>query len=238
MTTLTVLENLNDHSTSLNPISSATTYILTASTSPTVTTASNRTTVSKIVPKRQRQDDDNHTTAIKNKRPKGSHHRGSAAPAVARRNERERNRVRQVNLGFATLRQHVPNGAKSKKMSKVETLRSAVQYIKQLQQLLTDEDVGGDEENSVPSFEEQFRHLHPAAQHHLHHPSATNNSHNFGDAALLHLNSAAGGTLSFGGLTSPPCSSPTPSLGSDASSPYDSLSPEDEELLDFTTWLS
>lgn len=51
---------------------------------------------------------------------------GGAAAAVARRNERERNRVRLVNLGFAALRQHVPHGAASKKMSKVETLRSAV----------------------------------------------------------------------------------------------------------------
>ncbi|KAK3557915.1 hypothetical protein QTP86_003311 [Hemibagrus guttatus] len=42
--------------------------------------------------------------------------------AVARRNERERNRVKQVNMGFQTLRQHVPNGAANKKMSKVETL--------------------------------------------------------------------------------------------------------------------
>uniref|UniRef100_A0A8D0GDX1 BHLH domain-containing protein n=1 Tax=Sphenodon punctatus TaxID=8508 RepID=A0A8D0GDX1_SPHPU len=62
------------------------------------------------------------------------------AAAVARRNERERNRVKLVNLGFQTLRQHVPNGAASKKMSKVETLRSAVEYIRALQQLLDEHD--------------------------------------------------------------------------------------------------
>uniref|UniRef100_A0A8C6EVW8 Achaete-scute family bHLH transcription factor 1 n=1 Tax=Marmota marmota marmota TaxID=9994 RepID=A0A8C6EVW8_MARMA len=60
--------------------------------------------------------------------------------AVARRNERERNRVKLVNLGFATLREHVPNGAANKKMSKVETLRSAVEYIRALQQLLDEHD--------------------------------------------------------------------------------------------------
>lgn len=60
--------------------------------------------------------------------------------AVARRNERERNRVKLVNLGFQTLRQHVPNGAAAKKMSKVETLRSAVEYIRALQQLLAEHD--------------------------------------------------------------------------------------------------
>ena len=57
--------------------------------------------------------------------------------SVARRNERERNRVKLVNLGFATLRDHVPNGGKSKKkMSKVDTLRSAADYIKYLKDLL------------------------------------------------------------------------------------------------------
>ncbi|NWZ62899.1 ASCL1 protein, partial [Acrocephalus arundinaceus] len=65
---------------------------------------------------------------------------GAAAAAVARRNERERNRVRLVNLGFAALRQHVPHGAASKKMSKVETLRSAVEYIRALQRLLDEHD--------------------------------------------------------------------------------------------------
>ena len=39
-------------------------------------------------------------------------------------------------MGFHTLRQHIPNGSKNKKMSKVETLRSAVEYIRQLQLLL------------------------------------------------------------------------------------------------------
>ncbi|XP_030057075.1 achaete-scute homolog 2 [Microcaecilia unicolor] len=61
--------------------------------------------------------------------------------AVARRNERERNRVKLVNMGFQTLRQHVPNGATSKKLSKVETLRSAVEYIRALQQLLDEHGV-------------------------------------------------------------------------------------------------
>jgi hypothetical protein len=57
-----------------------------------------------------------------------------APVAVVRRNERERNRVRQVNQGFQTLRAKIPNS--TKKMSKVQTLRCAVHYIRQLQQLL------------------------------------------------------------------------------------------------------
>ena len=58
--------------------------------------------------------------------------------AVARRNERERNRVKMVNLGFNTLREHIPKEKqnKNKKMSKVETLREAANYIRRLQLLL------------------------------------------------------------------------------------------------------
>lgn len=63
-----------------------------------------------------------------------------APAAVARRNERERNRVKLVNLGFANLRSQLPDGVKNKKMSKVETLRSAVDYIKHLQELLDEND--------------------------------------------------------------------------------------------------
>nr|CAD7598475.1 unnamed protein product [Timema genevievae] len=75
--------------------------------------------------------------------------------AVARRNARERNRVKQVNNGFATLRQHIPvslaasyassgesssGRGGSKKLSKVETLRMAVDYIRSLQRLLSMDD--------------------------------------------------------------------------------------------------
>lgn len=63
-----------------------------------------------------------------------------APAAVAKRNERERNRVKLVNNGFANLRSQLPDGAKNKKMSKVETLRSAVEYIKHLQELLDEND--------------------------------------------------------------------------------------------------
>lgn len=62
------------------------------------------------------------------------------ASAVARRNERERNRVRLVNDGFSCLRQHIPYFPDKKKLSKVETLRCAVAYIKHLQDLITEHD--------------------------------------------------------------------------------------------------
>lgn len=73
---------------------------------------------------------------------------GEQMPSVARRNARERNRVKQVNNGFVNLRQHLPqtvintlsNGGRgaSKKLSKVDTLRIAVEYIRGLQDMLGD----------------------------------------------------------------------------------------------------
>ena len=117
--------------------------------------------------------------------------------AVARRNERERNRVKLVNNGFATLREHVPNGAANKKMSKVETLRSAVEYIRALQQLL--------DEHDAVSATFQSGVLSPTI------------SQNYSNG----MNSMAG--------------SPVSSYSSDEGS-YDPLSPEEQELLDFTNW--
>ncbi|XP_040569422.1 uncharacterized protein [Lepeophtheirus salmonis] len=66
-------------------------------------------------------------------------------PKVARRNARERNRVKQVNSGFDYLKSHLPGATDIKKMSKVDTLRRAVDYIQSLQTLL------GLDESSSPS---------------------------------------------------------------------------------------
>lgn len=69
--------------------------------------------------------------------------------SVSRRNERERNRVKLINNTFARLREHVPAGlipetgptkTKNKKLSKVDTLRGAIDYIKGLKQLLDESD--------------------------------------------------------------------------------------------------
>ena len=53
---------------------------------------------------------------------------------VSRRNARERNRVKQVNNGFSTLRTHIPH--LKNKTSKVDTLRAAVDYIRALRNLM------------------------------------------------------------------------------------------------------
>lgn len=57
---------------------------------------------------------------------------------MGKRNARERNRVKQVNNSFLTLRQHIPGAAKAKKISKVDTLKKAVDYIRHLTQILED----------------------------------------------------------------------------------------------------
>ena len=59
------------------------------------------------------------------------HHHSVKKPqtvSVAKRNLRERTRVRGVNDGFGKLKLHVPN--MKNKSSKVETLRGAIEYIK------------------------------------------------------------------------------------------------------------
>ena len=55
---------------------------------------------------------------------------------IRKRNERERMRVRTVNEGYARLRDHLPLEISEKRMSKVETLRAAIKYIKYLQEIL------------------------------------------------------------------------------------------------------
>lgn len=159
--------------------------------------------------------------------------------SVARRNARERNRVKQVNNGFATLRQHIPasiaaafapqgnasssgRGA-SKKLSKVETLRLAVEYIRSLQQMIDDHE--SDVMNATGSENSYYG----------------SSPQQFSTYPLL--------------LSTPVCSeassSPTPSHSSEGSvsaasiytpttlyhqhevyESYDPKSPEDEELLD------
>ncbi|BFZ09209.1 hypothetical protein BsWGS_12248 [Bradybaena similaris] len=55
---------------------------------------------------------------------------------IRRRNERERERVRCVNEGYDRLKEHLPIEKKERRISKVETLRRAIEYIRELQSLL------------------------------------------------------------------------------------------------------
>ncbi|XP_077494926.1 achaete-scute homolog 5-like [Amblyomma americanum] len=125
----------------------------------------------------------------------------AAAPytaAVARRNERERNRVRLVNHGFNALRQHVPQTGQ-KKLSKVETLRSAVEYIRELQELLeltrrqsgasSNDQYGAPKENRVPAVCGRYASPSPVAVQSASSPSSSSSNEN----SILHA--AHGGSL-------------------------------------------
>lgn len=175
--------------------------------------------------------------------------------SVARRNARERNRVKQVNMGFAVLRQHIPtsfcnsssdgsgrsssssSSSKSRKVSKVDTLRCAVEYIRSLQEMLD-----GEASASTASASSSENVMSP--------PSYTTKSFAYG-----HHQSAAGAS---GTSLSPSCSdasSPTPSYESEHSyftasswDPYDNyeaydapeftdaVAPNEDELLDAISW--
>lgn len=160
---------------------------------------------------------------------------GTQQPAsVQRRNARERNRVKQVNNGFANLRQHIPSdvitalshggrGA-SKKLSKVDTLKLAVEYIRRLQDMLDENDTDLSSSSSRLSQGSTGSYYSPSP-------------------------------MQCTSIPPPPCSesssSPTPSYTSDNSStgnatynppttykfePFDAYAPEDEELLDCISW--
>ena len=107
------------------------------------------TTQQKIAPKTEKTEVSSTSNTSRNCRRKIAFHptMGYAIqpplPAkVQRRNARERNRVKQVNCGFEMLRAHIPSAAKQKKMSKVDTLRHAVEYIQSLQCMLNEKNTG------------------------------------------------------------------------------------------------
>ncbi|XP_011313760.1 achaete-scute complex protein T3 [Fopius arisanus] len=192
--------------------------------------------------------------------------------SVARRNARERNRVKQVNNGFATLRQHIPQSvaqalggntagthggsrAGSKKLSKVETLKMAVEYIRSLQRLLDDE---SSETSSAPSTSPSPLSSTCGSTSRIDMHTSELHSPHVTDIHRQHLRQ----NPSPSSFVPPPCSeassSPTPSFISETSSGgsqgygsastalytphpdsydnYDPMSPEDEELLDVITW--
>ena len=71
---------------------------------------------------------------------------------VMKRNARERNRVQTVNCGFERLRQMVPSAVADKKMSKVNILGHAVEYIHCLHSYLQQCNNGGHNmANPMPS---------------------------------------------------------------------------------------
>lgn len=151
---------------------------------------------------------------------------GIQPASVARRNARERNRVKQVNNGFATLRQHIPSSVAtalsagrgaSKKLSKVDTLRMAVEYIRGLQQLLDEVDGNNrDVDREVARESSMMVQTPPCSE------SSASPTPSF----------ASDGSL--GGQAYPAVS--TDLQFRDSYDAYEPMSPEDEELLDVISW--
>ena len=136
------------------------------------------------------------------------------ATTVLRRNERERNRVKLINNTFVRLRDHLPgttvktSKGKAKKLSKVDTLQQAIDYIGALQTMIDEHDaVNAAFDNGVlaPSLER----VSPT--------SSTASTSSLGDSDSLHSPGSAGESEVF----------------SDEGAP---LSPEEADLLDFTSW--
>ncbi|KAM6408040.1 achaete-scute homolog 3 [Rhynochetos jubatus] len=76
----------------------------------------------------------------------------SYGPAfIRKRNERERQRVKCVNEGYAKLRHHLPKEYLEKRLSKVETLRAAIKYISYLQSVLYSDSVVAETNTTEPS---------------------------------------------------------------------------------------
>ncbi|XP_045763032.1 achaete-scute complex protein T3-like [Maniola jurtina] len=135
--------------------------------------------------------------------------------SVARRNARERNRVKQVNNGFAALRQHIPSAVtaalaggrgSSRKLSKVDTLRLAVEYIKSLKRLLEESEEGCSDTQLSLGINSSGPQTPPSSEE-SHSPAPS---------------------LVSEGSAGPTCH--------DAYDSYDPMSPEDEELLDVISW--
>lgn len=68
---------------------------------------------------------------------------------VAKRNARERKRVQAVNSAFSRLRKHVPFEPRHRRLSKVKTLRLAIEYIQHLQELIHNHDRQISENNPI-----------------------------------------------------------------------------------------
>ncbi|NXQ34097.1 ASCL4 protein, partial [Alaudala cheleensis] len=72
---------------------------------------------------------------------------------IRKRNERERQRVRCVNEGYTRLKEHLPKEFADKRLSKVETLRAAISYIKHLQNLLDCHPIGSNSKEMFSAME-------------------------------------------------------------------------------------
>lgn len=91
---------------------------------------------------------------------------------VARRNARERRRVQAVNNAFMRLRRHVPYEPRHKRLSKVKTLRIAIDYIRNMQAMIHDYDATMVQDQRCNKYQHHHHHHH----HHLSRGSAVHHT--------------------------------------------------------------
>ncbi|EDX16748.1 achaete-scute complex protein T3 [Drosophila simulans] len=176
---------------------------------------------------------------------------GEQLPSVARRNARERNRVKQVNNGFVNLRQHLPqtvvnslsNGGRgtSKKLSKVDTLRIAVEYIRGLQDMLDDGTASSsrhiynsaDESSNDGSSYNDYNDSLDSSQQFLMGATQSAQSHSYHSASPTP--SYSGSEISGGGYIKQELQEQD--LKFDSFDSFSDEQPDDEELLDYiSSW--
>jgi len=130
-------------------------------------------------------------------------------PSVIRRNARERNRVKQVNNGFSQLRQHIPvaviadlsNGRRgigpgaNKKLSKVSTLKMAVEYIRRLQKVIDENDQQKQQQQQL-QLQQQHLHFQQQQQQQHHQEQQQQQQHFYAWQQQLQLQSPTGSVSS------------------------------------------
>ncbi|XP_037726595.1 achaete-scute complex protein T5 [Drosophila subpulchrella] len=184
-------------------------------------------------------------------------------PSVIRRNARERNRVKQVNNGFSQLRQHIPvaviadlsNGRRgigpgaNKKLSKVSTLKMAVEYIRRLQKVIDEND---QQKQQQQQLQLQQQHLHFQQQQQQHHQEQQQQQQHFyawqqqlqlqsptGSVSSCHSNSSNGSYYTPATPTIP-AATPSSNIVTKLENSYEdyrnnscSSGAEDEDILDY-----
>lgn len=186
--------------------------------------------------------------------------------SVARRNARERNRVKQVNNGFSNLRQHIPQTVitaltkggrgSAKKLSKVDTLKLAVEYIRSLKDMLDEENSSGAGSSTSSYYSENSQHMQSIPRSEASLSPTPSYSSDASTSMSYTPNHIQGHQTHFKQEPFDPSTSPAPSYHSDipihhqqiyppTSTPYkpvhqydnySPVSPDDEDLLDAITW--
>ena len=79
------------------------------------------------------------------------------APTVAKRNARERSRVKTVNESYQALKARVPSAANAKRMAKVDIIKHTIEYIQELKNAINRvDDKGFSESNHFPKHQPSF----------------------------------------------------------------------------------